>query len=90
MRIGDAHNGSIIPLHNLVQEAHQPRVGDECANLCFVDGRIANHCNQSPYFCSCSYSYFNIALLLKSKSKNMSMSKNDKEGLIDHRQSQNG
>ena len=37
MRITDACDRSIVPAHDFIHQAHQIRVGDQCANFRFVD-----------------------------------------------------
>ena len=40
--ITDAHDASIVPLHDFIQQAHQIGVGDERANFRFVDRHVSN------------------------------------------------
>ncbi len=52
MGIGDAHDRSIIPLHDLVQQAHQTRVRDKRANFRFVDrGIVSHYASSARFFC---------------------------------------
>src|SRR5262245_44584073 len=37
MRITDANNRSIVPPHDLIQQAHQIGVGDQCSNFRFLN-----------------------------------------------------
>jgi hypothetical protein len=56
MRITDARDASIVPLHDFIQQAHQIGVGDQGADFRFVDREVVKHSRLLHVATFCSYS----------------------------------